>query len=411
MTKNPAEVSSSPWQRLFGRFVPRDSKMIEILISQSWRKWFLQYRLAPPVLRKVYRKLRRLLRNLLEPSPAPQIDYFSRVEMPRACGGCLVVSGHCANTPVLQPASQKIRQRHRHTWTANWNYAGMEDNDLRGFLDGRFKFSWNQPSQIHVRLGRLRQEQAFGEWELFRVLHRWADVRLPPAATVDRVELQIEIERGLEHEVELFVYSLNKDWNPGLGGGLANNNGFPSAGEVWWNEVGHKTEKWGLPGAGFASDTHPDADTPATPLARTVYRPGDRGIVFTSDQLCQYVQGQAICGAPLLLLFKLGDYFEDTPGSVLYLFSANHGDSRNPSRRPRLTIEWHDDAARALAAQDILLEHGRSLVLPRIDARDVDWLGVTFDAVEDLESPNIYVRGGADGTACDWRRLDHPVEV
>lgn len=33
-------------------------------------------------------------------------------------------------------------------------YDGMKDNDIRGFLDGAFKWGWNQPDQIHVRIGR-----------------------------------------------------------------------------------------------------------------------------------------------------------------------------------------------------------------------------------------------------------------
>ncbi len=43
------------------------------------------------------------------------------------------------------------------------DYRGMEDNDLRGFLDGYFKYDWNQPTQIHVRLGRRSRAPYYGE--------------------------------------------------------------------------------------------------------------------------------------------------------------------------------------------------------------------------------------------------------
>src|SRR5690606_35668650 len=74
---------------------------------------------------------------------------------------------------------------HRHSWVRGRKYEGMEDNDIRGFLDGRFVAAWNQPSQVHVRLGRTwRNWYRFGERELFRVLHRWDGIRLPPGAVI-----------------------------------------------------------------------------------------------------------------------------------------------------------------------------------------------------------------------------------
>src|SRR3972149_2977698 len=44
--------------------------------------------------------------------------------------------------------------RHTSIYVNGPDYTGMEDNDIRGFLDGRFRNGWNQPGQSHVRVGR-----------------------------------------------------------------------------------------------------------------------------------------------------------------------------------------------------------------------------------------------------------------
>ena len=43
--------------------------------------------------------------------------------------------------------------RHISVYVNGPDYGGMEDNDMRGFLDGRCKHDWNQQGQIHVRPG------------------------------------------------------------------------------------------------------------------------------------------------------------------------------------------------------------------------------------------------------------------
>ena len=68
---------------------------------------------------------------------------------------------------------------HETTFVNGVGYTGFSDNDIRGFLDGRFQYGWNQPLQAHVRVGRRHSSPRSGEPELFRVLPRWADLRLP----------------------------------------------------------------------------------------------------------------------------------------------------------------------------------------------------------------------------------------
>jgi hypothetical protein len=301
--------------------------------------------------------------------------------------------------------------RHRHVWVGNRWYQGVEDNDLRGFLDGRFRYAWNQPSQVHVRVGRQEKGPRGGEPELFRVLQRWDGIKLPRAATVTRAGLQVEIEEGVDFQLELVLYEVNKDWDPGLGGVRRNNNSAPAPGEVWWNEVAHDLRRWSLPGAGFASDSHAEADTPAMPLARARYTPGDRSISFESPRLTEYVARRLSRDAPLLFLIKLSDGLEDVPGSLLHLFSANHGDSENDERRPRFWAEWHADAEVVKVERHVLLEHGRSTVLPRLRAEDMSALAVSFYPEDGCESPLVHVRGGAGSRVSEWRAACHPLEV
>ena len=63
--------------------------------------------------------------------------------------------------------------RHSSVFVRAPGYDGMEDNDIRGFLDGRFAYQVNQAGQTHVRLGRARWPGRYGEHELLRLLQRW----------------------------------------------------------------------------------------------------------------------------------------------------------------------------------------------------------------------------------------------
>ncbi len=96
---------------------------------------------------------------------------------------------------------------------------------------------------------------------------------------------------------------------------------------------------------------------------------------------------------------------------TLHVYSANQGDTRNAARRPRLFLEWRSDAESAHSTHDILLEHGRSLVLPRVDVDRLSGVAVTFDASADSESPGFYIRGGKNGETSSWRRIDRPLAV
>ena len=256
-------------------------------------------------------------------------------------------------------------------------YSGMQDNDLRGFLDGNFKYGWNQPGQTHVRVGRRDRAARYGEYELFRVLQRWDGIELPESSTVRRAALRIAVESGPESPVRVMLYEVKHDWNPGAGGIRRDHVSPPATGEVWWNDLAYGERPWNLPAVGYASDD-PDGDTAAMPLAEYRYLPGSDAVHFESDALAQYVTRRVENGLPLLFLVKLADYHEDRPGSRLELWSAEHGDRANPVRRPRLTLDWESGRELRTVRRRVFLEYGRRWAMPRVDVSGASQAAVTL---------------------------------
>ena len=72
---------------------------------------------------------------------------------------------------------------------------------------------------------------------------------------------------------------------------------------------------------------------------------------------------QVRAGEPVLLLYKLLDVYEDSPGSVLEIWSANFGVDES-IRRPSLQIEWQPTSATTNRSYPITLEPGRMIKLP-----------------------------------------------
>ncbi len=324
---------------------------------------------------------------------------------------------HTSSTRSSAPAL------HRSSFVNGTGYPGMEDNDLRGFLDGTFKYAWNQPGQVHVRIGRRDTGPRFGEHEIFRVIHRWSPLGLPPDATVRRARLVLSVERGPADTLRLVLYEIKKDWNPGIGGTLRDNVSPPNHGEVWWNEIAADSATWAFPGVGFASDDDSNADTGAMPLADAVVAPGAPAFTFESAALADYATRRAREGAPLLFLLKVSDVLEDTPGTVLQVYSGNTGDSRNLARRPRFEIEWDASSETSTFERTIHLEHGRALEFRSIPCAG-EMVAASFFPDSGTVAPTIEMRaeggagagaavagaaGAAEGGAGDtgtWRRLE-----
>jgi hypothetical protein len=332
-----------------------------------------------------------------------EADFYTEISVPpRAVRGKLRFSAYNVSERKLE------HLKHTSVFINGPDYDGMEDNDLRGFLDGVFKYGWNQSGQIHVRVGRRKSAPRYGEHELFRVLHHWRGIELPPAAEIIGTHLTLTIEQGPPFDVSVLLYEVKKEWTPGQGGTQHDNTSPPQKGEVWWNDVAYLEKPWGLPGAGFASDQHPDADTAAMPLAEARYHPGDRELVFTSAELTDYLAERIRKRQPLLLLVKQSDYDEDRLGGLLALYSGNYGDSRNLRRRPQLTIEWTSRTEAFSLEKEIFLEHGRFYTFPRQAINGATSFAVSFEADPDYESPTIEIRGGTGKTVSPWRRVSLP---
>lgn len=320
--------------------------------------------------------------------------------------GVLHLSRFAAGGAASSPAV------HRSTFVNGPNYCGMTDNDIRGFLDGGFIWGWNQATQIHVRLGRTGEfpNPKYGEVELFRVLQRWDNVTLPPGFYLKTCRITLHVEEGPTQPLRLLVYAVSRDWNPGTGGVDDNNVSAPKPGEVWWGDSEYGRAAWGLPGAGFASDSDPEADTGSHALAEAVWNPGEESLVFQSAALADYAADRIRLGKPILLLLKLTDAQEDVPGCFLNLHSGEHGDSRNTARRPALELEWSSGAEVESVAHDVFLEYGRVGEFPRRDSGDGSW-AASFEVDPGYTCPALQVREGTGDSAGPWRRLSLPFEA
>ncbi|MFQ5669572.1 MAG: hypothetical protein ACE5HD_03505 [Acidobacteriota bacterium] len=326
---------------------------------------------------------------------------------PESVRGTLRISCYADNAKV----SQQAPLRHLSVFVNGRHYAGMEDNDLRGFLDGVFKYGWNQPGQVHFRAGRRMTAPRYGELELFRSIQRWDHIELPPSTRIVQARLSITVEHGPSTEMPVLLYEVNKDWVPGEGGTHHDNTSPPQQGEVWWNDVAYQERSWGLPGLGFASDSDPDADTKAMPLAEARYRPGEETLEFSSSDLAQYISRRVQQHKPLLLLLKLPDYYEDHLGTGISLESGNHGDNRNIKWRPHLFIEWESPRESQQFQKRMFLEYGRSYVLPSLITEGATFFAASFVPETGYESPTIEMRGHHAGHTSSWRQTPLPIRA
>ncbi|NNF29714.1 MAG: hypothetical protein HKN73_20995 [Gemmatimonadetes bacterium] len=289
----------------------------------------------------------------------------------------------------LDPAASGIVE-HESVLVPGFGYDGMEDNDMRGHLDGSFQYAWNQVSQKYVRTGRIDNLFQYGEYELFRALQRWNDLPLPDGARVAAVELRLRVQPSpIEYDRTLLLYAMRRDWNPGGGGTGGDNLTPPAQGEVWWNDAKLGEDPWGLPGGSSSTDRDP------APLAEAILPPGGEDLRFSSESLTTYVAARAAEGLPLLFMIKLQDHQEDVPGSIVYLWAESEGDDRTRGRKPELAIRW-TTAGEAVLEEPVLLEPGRELVYPAGQAN--------FVAFEQAGSEPFEVSGRDAGGA--WRVVE-----
>lgn len=292
-------------------------------------------------------------------------------------------------------------------------YTGMEDNDIRGYLDGGFRYKWNQATQVHVRVGRRIKKFSDNRIELFRILQRWEPMELPPQADITDAKLRISVEVPSKMPLVVQLFNLNKDWEPGEGGVERNNNSAPKENEVWWLERAANKEKWGAPGASLASDTLANADTPTQPLATANYELSDEFIDFQSLQLTRYINTRIQQKKPLLFLIKLSEKGEDTQSSVLNIYSANYDHEKySGNRRPQLTLDWTSGSVAKTIAKSIDLNYLGLSRIEGISVEGLDFIDVKYEKNSDSKfMPTIQLRGYDGGEATQWIDASHPINT
>ncbi len=303
--------------------------------------------------------------------------------------GSLRLTGK-GHPPVEKPVVHSI------SYVNDANYQGMEDNDVRGFLDGVFLYGWNQPGQGWVRLGRIGWLHGYGEYELFRFLQRWDKIEKVEGASVTEAELVIETgPKAPNQAVSLALYAVHTNWDPGLGGIDKDNVSPPAQGEVWWNDRAHQSASWGLPGCSYPSADPHRGDIHPMPLAIVDLPTTGGKLRFSTPALTAYINDRVCQGEPLLFLFKLTDVHEDVRETLVHMWSGNEGDSRAQGRKPRLTLGWTSQEGHGTTDVPVLLEHGRSVVLPPLEVSGPSAM-LDFEVEPESPRPLIYVRRKED---------------
>ena len=210
---------------------------------------------------------------------------------------------------------------------------------------------------------------------------------MPINSVVKDAKLVLSIEHSPRIATRIYLYSVNKDWNPGKGGIYKDNTSPPSIGEVWWNDNSFKERSWGLPGASFASDSHTQADTPKQFLASTIVKFGDKKIFFHSKTLSEYINERMNLKKPLLFMVKPSDYLEDTPNSRFSIYAANYGDDRNTQRRPKLILKWESKNEIKSLVKKISLEYGRDYIFPKLIVNGSNYYHVSLFQVQVFDIP------------------------
>jgi len=260
--------------------------------------------------------------------------------VPATTGTLIVAACHPAGA-IVSPVLKTVFRR-------GLFYGGMEDVELRGFLDGTVKFERNVATQYHVRVGCEGSKPDRGRYEVMRLLQRWDTTALPPSAQVRGARLVLcqEDIAGFPHRhplrwpVDFYLYAVKKPWNPGRGGSRRDNVSSPEPGDAWWLEAKAGELKWAEAGCGFGADNDAQADRKQHPLASCRLGSVDEDLIFSGSRLARHIEKAAQEGSGLDLLIAAGPADEALPGSTRAFYSAEFGDDLNPQRRPRLEVEW-----------------------------------------------------------------------
>jgi hypothetical protein len=298
----------------------------------------------------------------------------------------------------------------------------VEDTDIHGYLDGSVKYSFNQGTSYHMRVGRRMGGPYLNVFELKRSLVRWMLPQIPQGAIVSDAELRFWVEElsnnsplsRLELEskpLQLFVYGIASDWAAGEGG--VNRDSFSQAarGEANWNESRAGISTWDSPGVLL-----PGADQP---IGMKAVSEDDGLIVIASPELDQFLVESVSGSQGLSVLLKLGDEEENRWGTEIGILSSEFGarpDIR--PKRPRLDFTLSLPNRNLNQRRHFILEVGGEDIMPvvrhesenvMISASLAKETGDPSDAI--FVEPHIFVRGGLDNEDShrEWEPLENPI--
>jgi hypothetical protein len=292
----------------------------------------------------------------------------------------------------------------------------VEDTDIRGFLDGRTKYPFNQGKMYHMRVGRRYNGASRSELELKRSLVRWFLPEIPEKAFVKNAGLVFWVE-GFEKNsplktqsnkilpLHLYAYPISSGWGEGLGGVKKDNFSRAALGEVSWNEERAGQLSWPAPGALIPGTV--------APLAVGMIDGDDKEVTLSSERLRIYVEECLHKDRSLDLILKLDDQEEDCYGTEIALETSDFGSIKDAlSRRPKLSMEIEFPYPNMSFEKEFTIESGKEYLLPVMKHYgNKVLLSATVLNDTDKISPHVWARGGKTGdlTQNNWERLDKPL--
>lgn len=299
----------------------------------------------------------------------------------------------------------------------------VEDADIRGYLDGRTKYDFNQGNAYHLRVGRRYNGSSEGELELKRSLLRWSLPQFPDDVVLRGAQIRLWVEPMLTDSplrdeeagfpLHLFAYPVDGDWAEG-DGGIRGDSFSPAAhGEVWWNEARESEETWLGPGALAISPPGSDAPYLQSPLAVASIDGGGVEIVLASEPLSEHL-GATIAGASTFeVLLKLDDVEEDRFGTEVGILSSDFGDLKDVMPKgPALHLNVELARPVRILDEEFVLEAGmeKPLRVQRHPGQTV-LIGAEVAGRGRGTPPAVWVRGGIQGDSmpAPWERLENPV--
>jgi hypothetical protein len=340
--------------------------------------------------------------------PPARVAAIQALDLQRS-GRVRVTIHHLSPTPEETDEGETIR------FVVQSPRGVVEDTDIRGFLDGKTKYDFNQGTAYHMRAGRRIDGPYDGELELKRSLVRWKLPRIPRSARISDVRVHLWVEGfSLDSPIRedasrlpmhLYAYPVDQDWNPGRGGVGADSFSEAAPGEASWSEARAGERAWPAPG-GLALGS--------TPVAVGRIEGDDRWVELGGGELRRFLEQCLAEGRSLDLLFKLDDVEEDRWGTEIALLTSNFGDDRDAhSKRPRLELDLVLPLPEIRHEESFILEPGQEKILPILQHGGSPVLvNASFpDAPEEPLQPGLWIRGGGSDQKgeADWAPVHGPM--